>query len=86
VGGSIEKPNDPVGSFDPPTFAKYLERKEQGSPPLGTNKFNHLPEKSESELDSFSAELDTFVRRLVPSGSSLVMSPCIRSDVSAVSE
>jgi hypothetical protein len=35
VGGLVEKRNDPVGSFDPPTFAKYLT-KEQGSPPLGT--------------------------------------------------
>jgi hypothetical protein len=55
-------------------------------PPLGTNNFSHLHQKSESELDTFSAELDTFVRRLVPSGSSALIIPCILADVSAVSE
>jgi hypothetical protein len=55
-------------------------------PPLGTIDFSHLHQKSESELDSFSAELDTFVRRLVPSGSSVPTKPCILADVSAVSE
>jgi hypothetical protein len=48
-------------------------------PPLGTNNFSHLHQKSESELD-------TFVRALVTSGSSALIIPCILADVSAVSE
>jgi hypothetical protein len=55
-------------------------------PPLGTIDFSHLDEKPESELDTFSAELDTFVRALVPSGSSALIIPCILADASAVSE
>jgi hypothetical protein len=55
-------------------------------PPLGTNDFNNLTISVRCQLDSFGAELDTFVRFLLPSGSNVLTISCMWRDLSAVSE
>jgi hypothetical protein len=32
----VEKPNECVGNFDPPTFRNLLKTQNNGNPPLGT--------------------------------------------------